>query len=156
MDWLLRFLPAREARANTFLGFDAAGDIEVIPQVPIEGAAADAANLLLSGEGAPEDAARAALTVNPAGDDNSLTFTAVAYGTAGNAITIEYVDPADAEIPLSVDVTGTAIVVTLETDDADAPPMFLPLSRPMLLPTRSLLSPSMRPTQARATMAAVS
>lgn len=121
MDWLQRFLliRGRDARANSLLGFDAAGDVEIFPQGPVEAAQA-LVSVLLFGEGAPEDAAQASLTVNPVGDDNSLTFTAVAFGAGGNDITIEYVDPSDAEIPLSVAVAGSAIVVTLETDDQEA------------------------------------
>lgn len=70
----------------------------------------------LTGSGAPEDAARATLSRNPTGDDNALTFTAVAYGASGNSITIEYVDPSANDAALSVDVDGTAITVNLATN----------------------------------------
>lgn len=69
-----------------------------------------------SGSGIPDVSAKAAATVNPAGDDNSLTFTAKAFGPAGNDISVAYADPAANESPLSVDVDGSAIVVNLETD----------------------------------------
>ncbi|MFZ4539209.1 hypothetical protein [Propionivibrio sp.] len=72
--------------------------------------------LHLDGTGVPENAVQAALTVNPAGDDNSLTFTAVAYGAGGNAITIEYVDPGAASASLGVVVSGPTITVNLATD----------------------------------------
>lgn len=72
--------------------------------------------LHIVGEGAPEDAVQASLDVNPEGDDNGLTFTAVAYGAAGNDITIEYIDPGVDDADLAVEVEGTAIRVFLATD----------------------------------------
>lgn len=72
--------------------------------------------LITSNAGAPDDAVQATLSRNPAGDDNALTFTAVAYGTGGNSITIEYVDPSATDASLSVDVDGNAITVNLATD----------------------------------------
>lgn len=78
------------------------------------------ATLLTSGAGVPADAVRASLSRNPAGDDNALAFTAVAYGTGGNSITIEYVDPAANDAALSVAVVGNAITVNLATDGAGA------------------------------------
>ncbi|TSA09419.1 MAG: hypothetical protein D4R79_13655 [Comamonadaceae bacterium] len=70
--------------------------------------------------GAPENAVRAALLVNPAGDDNALTFTAVAYGSEGNAISVAYVDPAAASAALAVVVTHSTIQVLLATDEGGA------------------------------------
>lgn len=72
------------------------------------------------GEGAPDPSAQATLDVNPAGDDNGLTFTAVAYGAAGNDISIAYVDPGAADAALSVSVAGSAITVNLATDETEA------------------------------------
>jgi hypothetical protein len=66
--------------------------------------------------GVPANAVRATLSRNPAGDDNALTFTAVAYGTGGNSITITYVDPAANDAALGVVVAGSAITVNLATD----------------------------------------
>lgn len=74
----------------------------------------------LVGEGVPDDAVQATWNVNPTGDDNSLTFTAVAYGEEGNDITVAYVDPGSASAALSVDVVGSAITVNLGTDTASA------------------------------------
>lgn len=71
---------------------------------------------LLSGAGAPEDAVQATLSCNPTGDDNALTFTAVAYGASGNSITIAYVDPEANDAALSVVVASKAITVNLATD----------------------------------------
>jgi len=68
-------------------------------------------------DGAPDASAQATLDVNPTGDDNGLTFTAVAYGADGNAVTIAYVDPAANDAELSVSVDGTDIVVSLATDE---------------------------------------
>lgn len=75
----------------------------------------------LFGDGAPVAPVQAALTVNPAGAENALTFTAVAFGDSGNDITIEYRAQDAAEAPLTVSVDGTAIVVLLEMDDSDPP-----------------------------------
>lgn len=60
--------------------------------------------------------AKAELTTALTGDDNDLIIRAKRGGTAGNAITIAFVDPGDNDIPLSVAAVGTDIVVTLETD----------------------------------------
>lgn len=49
-----------------------------------------------------------------------LTYTSLVDGTFGNTITIEYEDPGANLSPLSVDVTGTAITVSLETGIAGA------------------------------------
>jgi len=58
----------------------------------------------------------ASLTTDLTGDDNDLVFTANARGSGGNAITVEYVDPADTDQSLDVSVTDLAIVVSLATD----------------------------------------
>lgn len=88
-----------------------------------EGAIAAVVEII--GEGAPDASALAELDVNPAGDDNGLTFTAVAYGEAGNDISIAYVDPGTPLAALSVSVDGTAITVSLETDDSEPTPAIL-------------------------------
>lgn len=74
----------------------------------------------LVSDGAPEDAVQASLDANPAGDDNGLTFTAVAYGSSGNAISIEYVDPSENDAVLGVTVAGSVITVSLATGGAGA------------------------------------
>ena len=63
--------------------------------------------------GAPVDAARATLAVNPTGDDNALTYTARAYGAEGNSISISYVDPGGTTAALAVSVFRQAITVSL-------------------------------------------
>ena len=73
-----------------------------------------------SGAGAPDDAVQASLDRNPAGDDNALTFTAVAYGTGSNSISIAYIDPGDNDQTLSVVVVGLDITVNLATGVAGA------------------------------------
>lgn len=60
--------------------------------------------------------ARAFLETVLTGLNNDLIFRAKKAGTAGNNITITYVDPPGNNEPLSVAVVGTDIVVTLETD----------------------------------------
>lgn len=57
----------------------------------------------------------ASLTINPAGDNNNITFTAVATGQSGNAITIEIATPAST---LAVSVTGSAITITPDSSPA--------------------------------------
>jgi len=78
--------------------------------------ARDLAGLLLTSDGAPVDAVRATVNVNPTGDDNSLTVTARAYGTSGNEIRVTYLDPGAASQALSVAVAGPSIVVSLATN----------------------------------------
>lgn len=70
----------------------------------------------LQGAGVPAASARATLTINPTGDENGLIYTAVAYGVAGNDISIEYLDPGAISQALAVSVTGTKISVSLATD----------------------------------------
>jgi len=59
--------------------------------------------------------------------NQSVTYTAVEAGPAGEAISIELADPSAVDSPLSISVVDNAIVVSLETDsngdiitDADA------------------------------------
>lgn len=49
-----------------------------------------------------------------------LKYTAVANGTAGNSVTVAYVDPGAANQSLSVSVSGTAITVNLATNGGSA------------------------------------
>lgn len=74
------------------------------------------AGVLMTSDGAPEDAAQATANVNPTGDENGLTYTAKEYGAGGNDIAVTYVDPAAASQSLSVSVTGKSIVVSLATN----------------------------------------
>jgi hypothetical protein len=67
-------------------------------------------------DGAPEDAAQAAVTINPTGDDNALVYTAVQYGARGNLISIAYVNPSANNAALAVTVSGQAISVSLATN----------------------------------------
>jgi len=57
----------------------------------------------------------ATLTTGTSGT-NEITYIADTPGESGNAITIEYVDPAVLSTPLSVSVAASAITVTLATD----------------------------------------
>jgi hypothetical protein len=76
----------------------------------------------LSGPGKPAEvtaevggdagaAAAAAATIDPAGNDNAVVFTAVEDGEDGNAISVEYAAPGGSA-QTTVSVTGTAITVT--------------------------------------------
>lgn len=80
----------------------------------------ETAALIQSGSGAPVDAVRASLSVNPAGDENALLYTAVAYGVGGNAISIAYTDPGANDAALAVSVFGNQITVSLATGGAGA------------------------------------
>lgn len=76
--------------------------------------------LVLSGSAAPVSAARATINVDPAGNENGLTFTAVAYGASGNRITVAYTDPAANNAALAVTVSRHDITVSLATGVAGA------------------------------------
>lgn len=58
----------------------------------------------------------ASATLNPAGNNNNLVYTARDEGVPGNSITVEYVDSASNNVPLTVAVVGSAITVNLATD----------------------------------------
>ena len=77
-------------------------------------------SLVQTNAGAPADAVRGTLSRNPAGDDNALTFTAVAYGAGGNSITVAYVDPGAPSQALAIVVAGNAITANLATNGGSA------------------------------------
>ena len=77
-------------------------------------------SLVLANAGVPDNAAQAALTVNPTGDDNGLIYTARAYGTEGNSIKVGYTDPGANNASLAVSVFRQAITVSLATGVAGA------------------------------------
>lgn len=55
----------------------------------------------------------ASLTIDPAGDNNAIVYTAVTKGIGGNGLTIEYTDGGTAASE-AVTVTGPAIAIDLE------------------------------------------
>jgi hypothetical protein len=57
----------------------------------------------------------AAVTINPTGANNSMTYTATSAGSWGNEITVAYVDPGTETATETVTVTGTSVVVTLRS-----------------------------------------
>lgn len=65
---------------------------------------------------APVAGVKASVTINPAGSDNTIKWTAVTAGKAGNAITVQYLDPAAASQTLYIEVQGKNIVVHLATN----------------------------------------
>lgn len=67
------------------------------------------------------DPVKASLTTALSGAQNDLVFTAQRGGTWGNAIRVQYIDPATNDAVLSVDVDGFDITVNLATDGASAP-----------------------------------
>jgi hypothetical protein len=83
--------------------------------VTITAVSASPLSMFDGGDGAPVSAVRATLNVNPAGDENGLTFTAKEYGADGNLISVTYVDPSGNNKALSVSVVGSAITVSLKT-----------------------------------------
>lgn len=68
----------------------------------------------------PKKGAAATLTTALGVAQAELVYTAKERGPAGNNITIEYVDPAEANAAVSVDVEGTAIKVNLVPGDGQA------------------------------------
>lgn len=66
--------------------------------------------------------AAATLTIDPAGANNAVTWTAIGQykGVLGNSISIAYVDPSGASQALAVSVAGNAITVSLATDTSSA------------------------------------
>lgn len=62
----------------------------------------------------------ATLSTALAGANNDLDYTAATAGSAGNSITIAYIDPGANDAVLGVVVTGNAIVVNLATGVAGA------------------------------------
>jgi len=77
-------------------------------------------NTIVAGGIDGSGATAATLTVDPTGDNNALDYEAVAGGSAGNHISVEYIDPGATSQPLEVDVVDTAIRVWLATDGAGA------------------------------------
>jgi hypothetical protein len=73
-------------------------------------------NTLVAGGIDGSGAVDATLSTSLTGDNNDIDFTAVTGGGAGNAITIEYIDPGADNSPLDVDVVDRAIKVYLATD----------------------------------------
>jgi hypothetical protein len=65
---------------------------------------------------APVNDTLATVTVEMTNDKADLTYTAKEAGNNGNLISVEHIDPAEADVPLSVSVEGNAITITLETD----------------------------------------
>ena len=59
--------------------------------------------------------ARASLSVNPAGVNNGILYTALYHGTAGNSLRVRHV-VAGASTPLSVSVSGNDITVNVATN----------------------------------------
>lgn len=84
----------------------------------IDGALAGQDVVVLVETADPAIAVKASLTTALAGANNDLAFLARSAGVAGNAITVEYVDPAANDAVLAVSVVGTAITVDLATDNA--------------------------------------
>lgn len=73
--------------------------------------------LFMTGSGAPVSATQATLNINPAGNDNAINVTAVRYGSFGNKITVEYLNPNANDATLSVSIAKNRdISVSLATN----------------------------------------
>lgn len=72
----------------------------------------------LEGAGDPTEAVQAFLSTNLTGANNDLVFTAAAIGADGNGITVQYVNPGTASHALTIGIVGTAITITLATDES--------------------------------------
>lgn len=83
-------------------------DISTLPEL-------QECNTLIYKNIALEDSAlvAASAVIDPAGANNSLTFTADTPGAAGNDISIRYFDPGGTDATLSVTVSGKFILVSL-------------------------------------------
>lgn len=79
---------------------------------------AEIAEKTVAFDGEQGPATAATLSTNLTGNNNDLTFTAVAVDATGNDITIAYVDPAAPSVALLVTVVGSAISVRLATDES--------------------------------------
>jgi hypothetical protein len=75
----------------------------------------------LTGAGAPVDAVQAAKTVASAGNDNNLTFTAVAYGTTPNSYRVGTVQQTGNDKALAILISGNDFTVKLPTDSNGDP-----------------------------------
>lgn len=60
--------------------------------------------------------AAASVVIDPTGADNALEWEAVDDGTAGNQISVEYIDPDVINSPFELDLAGNAVRVYLQTD----------------------------------------
>jgi hypothetical protein len=64
--------------------------------------------------------AKASALVDMTNANADLTYTARAFGYAGNSISVTHVDPAGNSQPLTVSVSGTAITISLATNGGGA------------------------------------
>lgn len=75
---------------------------------------------LIASVGSSISGTYATKTVDPAGANNSVVWTAKQRGSAGNLLQVQYVDPAGNNQALAVSVVGTLIKVSLATGVAGA------------------------------------
>jgi len=93
--------------------FEAEGglDVYVLPML---------LNAIVKGGVPGAGSAAATVNIDPAGDNNSLAWTALASGTQGNLISVEYVDPDANSSPLDLDLVDNTLLVHLQTGVAGA------------------------------------
>jgi len=71
-------------------------------------------------EDTPVDGAKATVTVDMTNANADPTYTAKAYGTDGNSITVTHVDPGGNDQELAVTVSGKDITISLATGGGGA------------------------------------
>jgi len=101
-----------QARSGSPFVFDASGKIVGIHQP--DGSETLFAFLAVSND-APVDGVQASLATNMTNLKADITWTAVAYGTEGNSISVVYLDPGAASQALKVYVIGRKIYIKLAT-----------------------------------------
>jgi hypothetical protein len=104
--------PKTRGEKRSRVGKDYIDDQSVL-QTDIAGTAEDKVTRTTPEAGVYTAATSASLTTVLAGANNDLVFTAKTPGTAGNSITIAYVDPGGVTATLGVVVAGSAITVNL-------------------------------------------
>lgn len=72
--------------------------------------------LALPEAGTPTSRAKSTLTVDMTNELADITVTARGYGSIGDEISIEFIDPSEADQELGIVVTGKKITVNLATD----------------------------------------
>lgn len=95
--------------------------VDAVNTAKTTGSATRAQVLGLAGGGSSARTVHVQASISTAqGSNRDLKFTAVPLGTAGNGITVTYVDPEENDAALDVTVDGTDITVSLATDGAGA------------------------------------
>jgi hypothetical protein len=103
----------RSVPVRTWSDFEASGaaDVYTLPMI---------LNCIARGGVPGAGAAAASVVIDPAGANNALEWTAVATGSQGNLISVQYVNPGANNVPFELDLVGNTIIVRLATGPAGA------------------------------------